>query len=129
MLIMAASSKTMIANQIYNIASIVGKITSMELGIGPIARLRTCCLYQLINQKKSWYDVLCFDDDALDEIMFWINSLESLNGQLIWKSPAVLRLVFSDASSTGFEGYIVEHGCDIAHRQSLDEETTVLHWY
>ena len=33
-----------------------------------------------------------------------------------------IRVVFTDASATGFAGYTVEHGCHIAHGQWKEEE-------
>ena len=40
----------------------------------------------------------------------------------IWHSPSALRLVYSDASATGYGGYIVEHDPKIAHGQWSQEE-------
>ena len=46
-----------------------------------------------------------------------IYSSEKYNGQNIWKSPSAMRVVYSDASGTGYGGYVVEHGCHVAHGQ------------
>ena len=32
----------------------------------------------------------------------------------IWRAPSTMRVVYSDASSTGYAGFTVEHGCHIA---------------
>ena len=111
------------------VASIVGKIISMGLGIGPVARLRTRYLYRLIVQRKSWDDTLNLDNDAINEIQFWLNSIESFNGQSIWKSASAVRLVYADASSTGYGGYVLEHGHHIAHGQwTLNEMVKSSTW-
>ena len=44
---------------------------------------------------------------------------EKINGQDIWYSPSALRVVYTDASDTGYGGYTVEHGCHVAHGQWL----------
>lgn len=44
------------------IASITGKIISLGLAIGPIARLRTRALYALLDARASWYDVLLLSE-------------------------------------------------------------------
>ena len=54
---------------------------------------------------------------AREEIEFWLSSLESYNGQSIWVRPSATRVAYSDASNTGFGGYIVEHGPYVAHGQ------------
>ena len=42
------------------LASIVGKIISMSLALGSIARLRTRNMYGLLNNRVGWYDRLLF---------------------------------------------------------------------
>ena len=37
-----------------------------------------------------------------------------VNSQSIWVSPSAVRMAYSDASSTGYGGYIVEHGSYVA---------------
>ena len=49
------------------------------------------------------------------ELQFWLTELASFNGQNIWHSPAAVRVVYSDASHSGYGGYMVEHGCQVAH--------------
>ena len=116
LLAMAADAQSVQAKVL---ASIVGKIISMGLGIGPIVRLRTRCMYALLNSRVSWFDWLVIDDDVREEIDFWHNCIQFFNGQKLWRSPSAVRIVYSDASSTG---YIVEHGCHIAHGQWSEAE-------
>ena len=40
---------------------------------------------------------------------FWYASVNEVNSQLIRRSPGAVRIVFSDASCTGYGGYTVEH--------------------
>jgi hypothetical protein len=93
-----------------DIAGIVGRIISMGLGIGPITRLRTRCLYALLESRLSWYDKLIVTNDATEELAFWLENLE------------LVRVVCSDASDSGYGGYVVEQGCHIAHCQWNTEE-------
>ena len=98
------------------LASIVGQIMSMSLALGPIARLRTRALYGAIDSRHSWSDQLKLSDDARDEL-FWQTSIAGLNAHPIWFSPGATRVAFSDASSTGYGGYVVELGSEVAHGQ------------
>ena len=47
--------------------------------------------------------------EASQELAFWINEIERFNGKKIWPKPSAVRVVYSDASSTGYGGYTVEH--------------------
>ena len=40
------------------LASIIGQIISMSLAIGPVARLRTRVLYEVVNKRRFWSDKL-----------------------------------------------------------------------
>ena len=51
------------------------------------------------------------------------------NGQRIWLKPSAVRVVYSDASGTGYGGYIVEHGHLIANGMwSKDEAKASSTW-
>ena len=49
--------------------------------------------------------------------MFLQSSITGLNAHPMWFSPGTTRVAFSDASSTGYGGYVVELGSDVAHCQ------------
>ncbi len=94
------------------IASIVGKLILFSLAVGPIARLRTRALYRVILSRFTWSSKVVLSEEALDELRFWCINMEIFNGQPLWRSPSAVRLVYSDASDTG---YVVEHGMHVAH--------------
>ena len=84
------------------LASCVGQIISMSLAIGPVARLCTRALYGVINSRHSWADRLPLPAAAQEELVFWKSCLAQFNGQPIWFSPGATRVVYSDASSSGY---------------------------
>ena len=104
------------------IASVVGMIISMSLALGPVARLMTRSLYSVLNSRDSWCQRLSLTDEARDEVKFWLARVSEFNGQNMWPKPSALQLVHSDASSTGFGGYTVEHGGLVASGQWSAEE-------
>ena len=104
------------------LASLVGKIISMNLALGPVARLMTRGLYALLQTRFAWCDGLQPTPEAEVELTFWAESLVSYNAQPIWRSPGAVRVVFSDASDVGYGGYTVEHGMHTAHGNWLPEE-------
>ena len=107
-----------------NIARITGQVISMSLALGPIARFMTRGLYALLNSRYSWCHMLRVSLEAALELQFWLFNLESYNGQSIWHSPSAVRLVYSDASNSGYGGYIIQYGPQIAHGQWSPEEAT-----
>lgn len=77
---------------------------SMGLAIGQVVRLRTRNLYASLNSRLSWGSKVVVSAGALEELHFWFYHLADFNGQSVWKSPSALRIVFSDASDTGYGG-------------------------
>ena len=94
----------------------------MSLAVGPVSRLRTRAMYAVLNQRKFWSDWLTLSLDALNELQFWKQSIDIFNGRSIYFSAGATRVVFSDASSTGYGGYTVELGPEYSQGQwSADE--------
>ena len=104
------------------LASVVGQLIAMGLAIGPITRLRTRALYQAVNARHFWSDKLQLSDEVLEEVQFWQVAIDSLNGQPIWFSPSATRVAYSDASSSGYGGYVVEVANDVAQGHWSPEE-------
>ena len=114
-LVMAVKQTTLKAKFI---ASLVGKIISMSLALGPVARFMTRALYA----RNAWCEFLAVTNEARDELLFWVDCLQEYNPQPIWHSPSAVRCVYSDASDTGYGGYTVEHGMHIAQVNWLPDE-------
>ena len=54
---------------------------------------------------------------------FWKCNIKRLNGKPIWFSPDATRVAHSDASDSGYSGYVVELGPDVAHGQWSEAES------
>ena len=104
------------------LASVIGKINSMSLGLDPVSRLMTRSMYVTLNSRLAWYQKVEISAEASEEVGFWLNRLEIFNGQDIWPKPSAVRMVYSDASTTGYGGYTVEHGNLVANGQWSSEE-------
>ena len=104
------------------LASLIGKIIAMGLALGPISRFMTRSMYALLQTRSAWCSLLELSVGARTELEFWAESLHDFNAQPIWHNPGVLRVVYSDASSTGYGGYTVEHGMHVANGVWLLEE-------
>ena len=93
----------------------------MALGLGHVSRLMTRSLYALLNTRHYWYEPITISPEARHELIFWFDNLNYLNGQGIWHTPSALRVVYSDASNTG---YAVEHGFHMAQGLWTQDEAT-----
>ena len=80
------------------LASIVGRIISMSVAIGPVARLMTRRLYGLLNTRQTWCDMLIVTPEAQAELEFWLREIAKFNGQDIWPRSSAVRVVYTDAS-------------------------------
>jgi len=105
-----------------SLASLIGKIISMSLALGPDSRLMTRSMYALLNNRSYWNQPLSLTPGATVELHFWLEQIGQINGQEIWHSPSAVQVVYSDASDTGYGGFIVQHGCHIAQGTLSPEE-------
>ena len=115
----ACKVETLCARQL---AGVIGTIISMSLAIGPVSRFMTRSMYMLLESRLSWWDMLKITRDARQELEFWKACLADYNCQPIWHSPSAVRVVYSDASDTGYGGYVVQHGACIAYGQWTEHE-------
>ena len=114
---LVSSAVTKVVLPARHIARVVGKTISLSIAVGPVSRLMTRSLYAVLNNRDFWSDFLSLTPDALSELSFWQSNLEEYNCQPLWREPGAVRVVYSDASDTGFGGYVVKHGHYVAHGQ------------
>ena len=108
------------------IASIMGSIISMSI----VSRLMTRSLFAVLNSRTSWWQKLSLTKQVKDEVGFWLARISEFNGQNIWPKPSAICIVYSNASSTGFGGYTVEHGNLMANGQwSVGEAAQSSTWW
>ncbi len=74
--------------------------------------------------RFTWASKVVLSEEALDELRFWVASMEIFNRQPLWRASSAVRLVYSDASDTWYGGYLVEHGTHVAHGLWTLEEST-----
>ena len=55
----------------------------------------------------------------MEELVFWQSNLDHLNCRRVWFKSSAVRLAYSDASETGYGGYIVELGPQVALARCL----------
>ena len=83
-------------------------LNSKTIAIGPLTRLFTRQMYSFIETRKSWYEKRLIDNLLFEELSFWLRNLENTNGFEIRQNQATSKIIYSDASNSGYGGYIVE---------------------
>ena len=97
-----------------DLASVAGQLNSMFLAIGNIVSLMSRAMYAQISAQNSWFSNFRLEDSVVEELVFWQSNLDHLNGRRIWFKSSAVRVACSDASDTGYGGYIVELGPQVA---------------
>ena len=99
------------------ISRVTGTLISRELALGPIVRLQTRGLYADQNRMNSLSHKLCLSEEAIDDLRFWRDNFCQLVGRPIWRpSPTIVLITYSDASSLGWGGFVVQFGSAVARR-------------
>jgi len=111
------------------IAALTGHILSMSLALGPVCRLWTRGLYDMILNRRSWMSKVTWSPQGIREAEFWSLALSTYNGQLIWLCQPASEVVMSDASSTGWGGVASTMPGEGAHGEfSVEEQTQSSTW-
>ena len=97
------------------VASLVGQIVSMSFVIGNVAYIMTKCLSFDINQSTSWNGHIMLSELSREQIAFWAKNISELNKRHFNFDQSCQRIVYSDASDTGYGGYVVETSFSTAH--------------
>uniref|UniRef100_A0A7M5XJR3 Reverse transcriptase domain-containing protein n=1 Tax=Clytia hemisphaerica TaxID=252671 RepID=A0A7M5XJR3_9CNID len=102
------------------ISRIAGNLISMAQAIGPLVYLFTKQLYKFVESSFSWDKKRLLTFDVRQELEFWKENLEVTKSFRINTQPEVTKIVFSDASETGYGGYVVEKLGNIIARGNFD---------
>ncbi|XP_063416792.1 uncharacterized protein LOC134699035 [Mytilus trossulus] len=106
------------------VASLVGQIISTSPVIGNIVYLMTKHLSIAINSVHSWNSYIHLSVESIDQINFWRFNLHKANVKPFKTDVSWQTIVYSDASNTGYGGYIVENPYNIAHGMWLESEVS-----
>ena len=105
------------------VASIVGQIISMSIVLGRISQIMSRYLSLDILNANSWESYIQLSEESCKQLLFWKDNLSVLNTKDIFESHKCTKIVYSDASSTGFAGYEVSTINGISHGMWSEEES------
>lgn len=105
------------------VASIVGQVISMSIVIGHISQIMTRYLSIDILGAFSWDSYIALSCESVEQLKFWKSNLKDLNIKDIYESHKCSKIVYSDASSSGYGGYEVNTPNGVAHGLWSAEES------
>lgn len=100
---------------IKTLAKFVGHLISMSIILGNVTQLMSKYVSIDIARAQSWNEHIQLADGSIRQLKFWSEHLGTLNQCPINYHPQCYRVVYSDASSTGYGGYCVESPGGVAH--------------
>lgn len=87
----------------------------MSIVLGNLAQMMTRFLSIDIANATTWNSYIKLSEDSLEQLSFWQRNLRDMNIRKFTNSNACSRIVYSDASCTGFAGYEVNTFNGVAH--------------
>ena len=102
---------------------ITGRLISLLPAFDKITRLFTRHLYQFIDDHYLLYDQKSLNAEVKGELKIWLKNLDAKNGHNIKHNPTITKIIYSDASDSGYGGYILQQlGLVVAQDSFLQSE-------
>ena len=93
------------------LARVSGNLIALELSFGDIVHLRSKAMQMMIASGSHWDAVVPWSAGALEEVQFWKDHLEGLNGMSLEPAIAAGVVSYSDASSVAAAAIISPGPC------------------
>ena len=88
-------------------AAVIGKLISMSYVIGNFVYLKYWDMHGALLTRASWNSNVIVNSKAIDEVEFWLKILKTLN-ELPLFDTRQNAYIFSDASETGYGGFLTD---------------------
>ena len=95
------------------LARFAGRCVSMLAAVFP-AKLKLRNVYRLLNSRSSWESQLPWSEEAVEDLSWWVSSLDSWNGRLLVPPAACELQLATDASGSGWGAVLSAHSCQLA---------------
>lgn len=89
------------------LARIAGRCISMLAAVFP-CKLKLRNVYRLLNSRRSWEELLPWTDEAVDDLRWWIQSLDGWNGRVLLPPAPFDVQLSTDASASGWGALLSE---------------------
>lgn len=105
------------------LAKVTGKIVSFSFSLGNICYIMSRYMHIAIAECLSWDQLILFNDNILQEIMFWLNNCRFLARvcHFVSDNPPE-QILYTDASNTAGAGYSVRTFNSVVHYMWTPEQ-------
>ncbi|XP_053391932.1 uncharacterized protein LOC128554660 [Mercenaria mercenaria] len=97
------------------LASIVGQLISMSIVLGHVTQIMTRYLSADILTARHWDSYICVSLESVEQLMFWKANIGIINNRKLFELHRCSKIVYSDASRTGYAGYEVSTVTGVSH--------------
>jgi len=104
------------------ISKIAGTIISMGIAIGPASRLFTRNFYKFVDDQELWDKKSILNEEVINELKFWKDNFDNFNGFRIKPNHLTTKVIYSDASNSGYGGYILQRLGNIVSKGNFTEK-------
>ena len=102
------------------LASLAGKIISTKIATGPMAIIRTKCMYMGISRREKWSSVFQLDSSILSEFSYWKIMMSKTIASPISDLEIPTLDLFTDASAYAGGGFLDQQRESVAFFQFSD---------
>ncbi|XP_033761087.1 uncharacterized protein LOC117342901 [Pecten maximus] len=101
--------------RVKKVSSVVGQIISMSYILGNVVYIMTKCLSMDVALSPSWNVDIVLSGQSVEQLKFWDKSVSEINGEKFINDNSCQSIVFSDASHTGYGGYVMNTPMGTSH--------------
>ncbi|XP_069109284.1 LOW QUALITY PROTEIN: uncharacterized protein [Argopecten irradians] len=104
------------------VSSVIGQIISMSYILGNIVNIMTRNLSMDVAMSASWNCRISLSSQSVEQLKFWDRCVEKINERKFTVDQSCQSIVYSDASHTGFGGYVVDSPMGTSHGMWSESE-------
>ena len=87
----------------------------MAIVIGHVALIMTKSLSVDIYKASTWFSLIILSDESKEQLNFWQQNIRSINRKKMFCINKCSKMIFSDASASGFAGFQVSTVNKVVH--------------
>ena len=99
------------------VARMVGQIISMAVVLGNMSQIMTRYLSMDILRAYTWKCYIKLSAERLEQVAFWKSNIKKINVRKLKSYNVCSKIVYSDASHSGYASYEYQSTNGIAHGQ------------
>ena len=105
------------------VASFVGQIISISIVIGHVSLIMTKSLSVDICKASTCFSMIILSDESKEQLKIWQQNIRYLNCKRMFGANRCSKIIYRDASSSGYAGFQVSTINKVVHGMWSPDET------